>query len=95
MSKGGKNKTYQRYDKNLIDRIDNMKTDADYNPYEATKKHTVTDQELFDAGLYSTPEEEEAEELAQDSSGGGVIALVVVLLVILVAAVGFVVFKVM
>lgn len=53
---------YQRYNQNLLDRIDNMKDASDFNPYNAEKKHTVEDSELFGNKNYTSDEDEDTDE---------------------------------
>ena len=85
-----KDKTYQRYDKNLLDRIDNMITDADYDPYASTKKRTVSDDELFNDKIYRSPDEEDytdniVNEVKDNGSISGTILGIVVGTIVVIA----------
>lgn len=76
-------------DSNILNRIDSIKSDKDFNPYEAQKKHTVDNNELFDHELYMTEEEiEKADpESINTSSKAPVIITIVTILIIAIVAV--------
>lgn len=71
---------YERYDKALIDRIDSIKSDGDFDPYQATKKRTVSDQEMFDDELYNQYSDTEENNSNDSVIAGLVIAIGVIIL---------------
>lgn len=46
----------------IMQRIDNMKDDKDFNPYEPNKKLTIENEELFNDKNYDDVEEESSSE---------------------------------
>lgn len=93
-AKKEKSKSFSRYDKNLIDRIDGMQSDADFSPYESTKKHTVTNEQLFGDEIYNELEEEDAAN-EESSSGAGIVITVLIALIIGICIGGYILYKTM
>lgn len=93
-AKKEKNKTFSRYDKNLIDRIDGMQSDADFSPYEATRKRTVTNEQLFGDEIYNDLEEEDAAN-EENSSGAGIVIAILIILLIGIGVGGYILYKTM
>ena len=60
--------TYSRYSKSLLDRIDSMTSDKDYDPYQPEKRHTVTDDSLFNNRDYLSEDELEALDKESENS---------------------------
>lgn len=92
---------YKRFNAGLIDRLDSMTDDRDYNPYHADKKHTVSDEELFNQELYMTDKEIEEEKERQDrinkfdndDSGNSIV--IVILTIIIIGVLGFLAYKIL
>ena len=93
MSKRRENSKYNRYSESFLERLDNMKSDKDYNPYEVSKRHITDENELYNETVYTETDETEDEE--QSEKGGGGIVLVIVLILVLVLIVGglFILFR--
>lgn len=87
----GKNKFREKntIDARMIDRIDSINMDTKYNPYEAQKKQTVNDSELFNNELY-LEEDDEGNLLTKEeaeSSSNSIVPIVVTVVIILVVVV--------
>ena len=87
----GKNKFREKntIDARMIDRIDSINMDTKYNPYEARKKQTVNDSELFNNELY-LEEDDEGNLLTKEeaeSSSNSIVPIVVTVVIILVVVV--------
>ena len=91
-TKKEKCKTFSRFDRKIIDRIDGMQSDADFSPYEATKKRTVTTEQLFGDEIYNDLENEDAEN-EEESSGAGIVIIVLILVIAIVCIGGFFLYK--
>lgn len=77
-------KTLSRYNQSLLNRIDNMDRDSEYNPYNARKKTTMTEDELFDNHEYLEEDEVQAEiEKSSKVSASSIIVPIVVIILLL------------
>ena len=93
-----------RYNQSLLDRIDNMESDKDFNPYNAEKKHTVNHDELFNEEVYMSQDEYEEFKDNQkkddedetfnnlDDSGSPIAVGIVVAIIIVIVIAGFILF---
>ena len=95
-----KNKgSYKRYNETILDRIDGMKSDKDFDPYKAEHKHSMNNERLFGDAVYMTEEEEEKEMENADNNEEGnsnlslATVIIALICVLIVAAVGIFVMK--
>jgi hypothetical protein len=83
------NKKYSRYNQTLMDRVDHMEVESEYDPYKATKRHNIDNKNLFSEDAY-----EDAVEVDPDADEGkGIVIAVVVILVIIVAVLAYIILK--
>lgn len=83
-----------RYNQNLIDRIDNMTDDKDFDPYKATKKRTMSNEQAFDDSIYHGEDDDDVDEYGiSTKTPKWVVALVIGIAVIIVGGLGFALYK--
>lgn len=66
----------------LLQRIDNMEENKDYNPYQSLRRTNIKDSELFNENDYEIKEDEDTilmdeDKARKDKRNGTIIALVV------------------
>lgn len=75
-----------RYSKALIDRIDGMVDEKEFDPYKAGKKLEASGEEMFDNNLYADDTEELTDEDIDEASNGMKIAVAVFICIAIIAA---------
>lgn len=85
-----------RYDQNLLDRIDNMTDEKDFDPYQATKRRTISEQKAFDDSVYmdDNDDDDDVDEYGiSTKTPAYVIILVIGFILAVLGALGYVLVK--
>lgn len=79
-----KNKNYARFNKTVMDRIDAMVDDKDYNPYDKVTKEKVS-VDMFDDTNYTVDDEDD--DISIDGASIARVAIAVILSVIAIVCI--------
>ena len=90
----GSSKRYgiDRFNRQLLDRIDNMNDGTEFSPYEPSKKIIVQDNELFDDDIYDNEDADNYEVTKSDKADKANSGAFIVLAIVIALVAGAVIF---